>query len=66
MILFYKIYLYWNALYIFYPSSLCSDLARNYLNGTIPGEWGAMQLTKMWVLLSFCDYIVDFVVHVVN
>ncbi|XP_008225246.1 PREDICTED: probable LRR receptor-like serine/threonine-protein kinase RFK1 isoform X1 [Prunus mume] len=28
------------------------DLALNYLNGTIPGEWGAMQLTKISLLVN--------------
>ncbi|ONI10807.1 hypothetical protein PRUPE_4G069200 [Prunus persica] len=28
------------------------DLSLNYLNGTIPGEWGAMQLTKISLLVN--------------
>ncbi|PQQ21786.1 putative LRR receptor-like serine/threonine-protein kinase RFK1 isoform X1 [Prunus yedoensis var. nudiflora] len=28
------------------------DLSLNYLNGTIPGEWGAMQLTRISLLVN--------------
>ncbi|RDX95937.1 putative LRR receptor-like serine/threonine-protein kinase, partial [Mucuna pruriens] len=35
-------------------SSLCySDLSRNYLNGTIPKEWGSLNLVYMYAFFNF-------------
>ena len=39
-----------------------SDLTRNYLNGTIPKEWGSLNLVNMYITVSllFLHFSADF------
>ena len=54
-----------HLLFIIYGISLYSDLARNYLSGTIPQQWGSFtRLLNMYSLslsLCVCVFFVTFI-----
>ena len=46
-----------NELNWYFFLSLCSDLSRNFLNGSIPPEWGALPLKKLYVYMLVSVHI---------
>jgi hypothetical protein len=48
---------------IYYSLPIYSDVSRNYLNGTIPEEWGSMNLVNMYdfFVILFYNYFLLFI-----